>query len=116
MERERKRVSMSRVRGRGRSRLPAEKGAWCEAESQDSGIMTWAKGSSLTWATQVSLQEITSVKWKIDTSTLEHTWLQNQLVGREKPNIQGQKEFNLAKMDVREDIIAMKAKARKGIT
>ena len=41
-------------RGRGRSRFPAEQGAG--AWSQDSGIMTWAKGRCLpNWATQVPL-------------------------------------------------------------
>ena len=41
-------------RGRGRSRLFTEQGARCGAQSQDPGIVTWAKGRCLTdCATQV---------------------------------------------------------------
>lgn len=50
----------------------------------------------------------------MDTSTLEHTWLQNKLLGGEKSYIQGQRKLILGKMDVGQDIISMKAKARKG--
>ena len=40
-------------RGRGRSRFPAGQEAWHWAQSQESKIMTWAKGRCLTnWATQ----------------------------------------------------------------
>jgi len=42
--------------GRGRSRLPAEQGTRCGAQSQDPEIMTWVEGRRLTnWATWVSL-------------------------------------------------------------
>ena len=45
--REREGMSRGRVGGRGRSRLPAEQGAPRGAQSQDPGIMPWAKGSCL---------------------------------------------------------------------
>jgi len=47
-DRHSERGNTSRVSGRGRSRLPAERGAWCGARSQDSEIMTWAEGRCLT--------------------------------------------------------------------
>ena len=38
----------------GGTRCSPEQGAWCGAWSQDPGIITWAKGRSLTnWVTQV---------------------------------------------------------------
>ena len=55
-ERKRERESSSRGaarRRRGRSRLSAEQGAQCGAQSPDPGIRTWSKGRHLTnWATQ----------------------------------------------------------------
>ena len=50
---EKERAYTQAGRGRGRSRLPTEQGAWCGAQSQGPGIMTWAERRRLTnWATQ----------------------------------------------------------------
>ena len=49
-DRQRSQVGREAGREGGGSRLPAEQRAWGGAQSQDSGIMTWAKGRS--WATQ----------------------------------------------------------------
>jgi len=55
-ERVRERESTRGGSGRGRSRLPAESRARRGAPSQDSRMMTWAKGRRLTnWATQAPL-------------------------------------------------------------
>ena len=54
-ERERERENnQGSNKGEERSRLSIEQGAWCEAQSQDPGIVTWAENRhSTAWATQV---------------------------------------------------------------
>ena len=44
--------------GEGEADFPAEQGAQCGTQSQDPGIMTWAKGRRLIhWATQALLTQ-----------------------------------------------------------
>ena len=57
-------MSRGRRKGRGGSRLLTEQGAWHRAQSQESRIMTWAKGRCLTnWATHPGTWERSRLGW-----------------------------------------------------
>ena len=48
---------------RGASRLPTKQGAWCGPRSQDTEIMTWAKGRGLTNSTMRVSLFLSFEKW-----------------------------------------------------